>query len=408
MNEFADVNDLIAAVGRGEMVIMVDDADRENEGDLILAADHANATNIGMMLRHTSGIICISMLGERLDELDLPMMVAKNTDVRRTAFTVSVDARDRTTTGISGADRAATIAALIDPATGPDDLARPGHMYPLRYEPGGVLKRAGHTEAAVDLAVLAARYPAGVLAELMNDDGSVAKLPELFEFAREHGLLIGTIADLIAYRRKQEKLVERVVETTIPTTHGDFEAIGYRSLVDERQHIALRMGDIGDGKDVLVRVHSECLTGDVFGSQRCDCGEQLDLALAKIHEEGRGVLLYIRGHEGRGIGLLNKLAAYELQDQGLDTVDANIDLGLPVDARDYGVGSQILYDLGVRTMRLMTNNPTKRAGIVGYGLEIVDRIPLVTKANPHNRRYLDTKATRMGHTLIQAEDTDGD
>jgi 3,4-dihydroxy 2-butanone 4-phosphate synthase / GTP cyclohydrolase II len=360
------------------------------------------------MLRHTSGIICISMLGERLDELDLPMMVAKNTDVRRTAFTVSVDARDRTTTGISGADRAATIAALIDPATGPDDLARPGHMYPLRYEPGGVLKRAGHTEAAIDLAVLAGRYPAGVLAEVMNDDGTVAKLPELFEFAREHDLLIGTIADLIAYRRKQEKLVERVVEATIPTAHGDFDAIGFRSLVDDRQHIALVMGDIGDGKDVLVRVHSECLTGDVFGSQRCDCGEQLDLALAKIHAEGRGVLLYIRGHEGRGIGLLNKLAAYELQDQGLDTVDANIDLGLPVDARDYGVGSQILYDLGVRTMRLMTNNPTKRAGIMGYGLEIVDRIPLVTKANPHNRRYLDTKATRMGHSLLHAESPEGD
>jgi 3,4-dihydroxy 2-butanone 4-phosphate synthase / GTP cyclohydrolase II len=408
MNEFANVNDLIAAVGKGEMVIMVDDADRENEGDLILAADHADATNIGMMLRHTSGIICISMLGERLDELDLPMMVAKNTDVRRTAFTVSVDARDRTTTGISGADRAATIAALIDPATGPDDLARPGHMYPLRYEPGGVLKRAGHTEAAIDLAVLAGRYPAGVLAEVMNDDGTVAKLPELFEFAREHDLLIGTIADLIAYRRKQEKLVERVVEATIPTAHGDFDAIGFRSLVDDRQHIALVMGDIGDGKDVLVRVHSECLTGDVFGSQRCDCGEQLDLALAKIHAEGRGVLLYIRGHEGRGIGLLNKLAAYELQDQGLDTVDANIDLGLPVDARDYGVGSQILYDLGVRTMRLMTNNPTKRAGIMGYGLEIVDRIPLVTKANPHNRRYLDTKATRMGHSLLHAESPEGD
>lgn len=408
MNEFADVNDLIAAVGRGEMVIMVDDADRENEGDLILAADHADATNIGMMLRHTSGIICISMLGERLDELDLPMMVAKNTDLRRTAFTVSVDARDRTTTGISGADRAATIAALIDPSTGPDDLARPGHMYPLRYEPGGVLKRAGHTEAAVDLALLAGRYPAGVLAEVMNDDGTVAKLPELFEFAREHELLIGTIADLIAYRRKQEKLVERVVEATIPTAHGDFHAIGFRSLVDDRQHIALVMGDIGDGKDVLVRVHSECLTGDVFGSQRCDCGEQLDLALAKIHEEGRGVLLYIRGHEGRGIGLLNKLAAYELQDQGLDTVDANIDLGLPVDARDYGVGSQILYDLGVRTMRLMTNNPTKRAGIMGYGLEIVDRIPLVTTANPHNRRYLDTKATRMGHSLLQAESPESD
>lgn len=406
MSEFADVNDLIAAIERGETVIMVDDADRENEGDLILAADSAGPAQIGFMLRHTSGIICISMLGERLDELDLPMMVAKNTDVRRTAFTVSVDARATTTTGISGADRAHTIAALIDPETQPEDLARPGHMYPLRYEPGGVLKRAGHTEAAVDLAILAGRYPAGVLAEVMNDDGTVARLPELFQFAEEHGILIGTIADLIAYRRKQEKLVERVVEARIPTRHGEFHAVGYRSLVDDRQHVALVMGDIGDGTDVLVRVHSECLTGDVFGSQRCDCGEQLDQALAKIHDEGRGVLLYIRGHEGRGIGLLNKLAAYELQDRGLDTVDANIDLGLPVDARDYGVGSQILFDLGVRTMRLMTNNPTKRAGIGGYGLEIVDRIPLTTKANPHNRRYLDTKAARMGHTYL--EDGDGD
>jgi 3,4-dihydroxy 2-butanone 4-phosphate synthase / GTP cyclohydrolase II len=406
MNDFADVNDLIAAIERGEMVIMVDDADRENEGDLILAADSADPAQIGFMLRHTSGIICISMLGERLDELDLPMMVAKNTDVRRTAFTVSVDARATTTTGISGADRAHTIAALIDPETQPEDLARPGHMYPLRYEPGGVLKRAGHTEAAVDLAVLAGRYPAGVLAEVMNDDGTVARLPELFQFAEEHGILIGTIADLIAYRRKQEKLVERVVEARIPTQHGEFHAVGYRSLVDDRQHVALVMGDIGDGTDVLVRVHSECLTGDVFGSRRCDCGEQLDQALAKIHDEGRGVLLYIRGHEGRGIGLLNKLAAYELQDRGLDTVDANVDLGLPVDARDYGVGSQILYDLGVRTMRLMTNNPTKRAGIGGYGLEIVDRIPLTTKANPHNRRYLDTKAIRMGHTYLEDGDED--
>lgn len=398
MTEFADVNDLVAAIGRGEMVIMVDDVDRENEGDLILAADHATPASLGFMLRHTSGIVCISMIGERLDELDLPMMVAKNTDVRRTAFTVSVDARQGTTTGISGADRAKTIAALIDPSTTSLDLARPGHMYPLRYEPGGVLKRAGHTEAAVDLATLAGCYPAGVLAEVMNDDGTVAKLPELTEFAEEHGLLIGTIADLIAHRRKQEKLVERVVEARIPTRHGEFHAVGFKSLVDDRQHVALTMGEMGDGRNVLVRVHSECLTGDVFASQRCDCGEQLDRALAMIGEEGRGVLLYIRGHEGRGIGLLNKLAAYELQDKGLDTVDANLDLGLPVDARDYGVGSQILYDLGVRTMRLMTNNPTKRAGISGYGLEIVDRIPLATKANPHNRRYLDTKAARLGHS----------
>ena len=404
MSDFASVTDLVAAIERGEMVIMVDDADRENEGDLILAAEKATAENVGFMLRHTSGIICIPMLGERLDELDLPMMVAKNTDVRRTAFTVSVDAREGTSTGISGADRAQTIAALIDPATKPTDLARPGHMYPLRYEAGGVLKRAGHTEAGVDLAVLAGLYPAGVLAEVMNDDGTVARLPELISFGRQHGILVGTIADLIAHRRQQEKLVERVVEARIPTKHGEFTATGFKSMVDDRQHIALTMGDIGDGRDVLVRVHSECLTGDVFASQRCDCGEQLDQALEKIAAEGRGVLLYIRGHEGRGIGLLNKLAAYELQDQGLDTVDANIDLGLPVDARDYGVGSQILYDLGVRSMRLLTNNPTKRVAIKGFGLEIVGRVPLTTKANSHNRRYLDTKATRMGHTLSLDEE----
>ncbi|MGA7273139.1 MAG: bifunctional 3,4-dihydroxy-2-butanone-4-phosphate synthase/GTP cyclohydrolase II [Acidimicrobiia bacterium] len=399
MTDFAPVNDLVAAMGRGEMVILVDDADRENEGDLILAAERATPEKLGFMLRHTSGIVCVSMLGERLDQLDLPMMVAKNTDVRRTAFTISVDARRGTTTGISGADRARTIATLIDPATKPEDLARPGHTYPLRYEPGGVLKRAGHTEAAVDMAVLAGLYPAGVLAEVMNDDGSVARLPQLLEFGRNHSILVGSIADLINHRRQQEKLVEKVVQARIPTEHGEFTAVGYRSLVDDRQHVALVMGDIGDGSNVLVRVHSECLTGDVFGSRRCDCGEQLDQALARIGEEGRGVLLYIRGHEGRGIGLLNKLAAYELQDQGLDTVDANLDLGLPVDARDYGVGSQILYDLGVRTMRLLTNNPTKRAGIRGFGLDIVERVPLQTKSNPHNRRYLDTKATRMGHIL---------
>lgn len=398
-SDIASVNDVVAAISRGEMVIMVDDAERENEGDLILAAEMATVDKLGFMLRHTSGIICISMLGERLDDLDLPMMVAKNTDSRRTAFTVSVDARDGTTTGISAADRARTIATLIDPAATGEDLVRPGHMYPLRYEPGGVLKRAGHTEAAVDLAVLAELYPAGVLAEVMNDDGSVAKLPELKEFAQRHGLLIGTIADLIAHRRAQEKLVERVVEARIPTRHGEFHVVGYRSLVDDRQHVAMVAGEIGDGRDILVRVHSECLTGDVFGSQRCDCGEQLDQALGRISGEGRGVVLYIRGHEGRGIGLLNKLRAYELQDGGLDTVDANVDLGLPVDARDYGVGSQILYDLGVRTMRLLTNNPTKRAGIRGYGLEIVERVPLTTVANPHNRRYLDTKAARLGHEL---------
>ena len=396
---FAPIKEIVAAIGRGEAVIMVDDEDRENEGDLMFAADAATPRKLGFMLRHTSGIICMSVTGERLDELDLPMMVTKNTDLRRTAFTVSIDAKDGTTTGISAADRTRTILTMIDPQTKPEDLSRPGHMYPLRYEPGGVLKRAGHTEAAVDLAEAAGRYPAGVLAEIMNDDGSVAKLPDLVAFADDHELLMGTIADLIAYRRQQEKLVERVVEARVPTIHGTFSAVGFRSLVDDRQHIALVKGEIGDGENVLTRVHSECLTGDVFGSLRCDCGQQLDAALARVAAEGRGVVLYIRGHEGRGIGLLHKLAAYRLQDEGMDTVDANVNLGLPVDSRDYGVGAQILYDLGVRSMRLMTNNPTKRAGIEGYGLSIIEQIPLSVQANEENRGYLETKALRLGHDL---------
>ena len=396
---FAAIEEIIAAVGRGEMVIMVDDEDRENEGDLIVAADAATPQQVGFMLRHTSGIICLPVVGERLDELDLPMMVTRNTDIRRTAFTVSIDVREGTSTGISASDRWKTIRAVLDPETRPQDLARPGHMYPLRYEPGGVLKRAGHTEAAVDLSRIAGRYPAGVLAEIMNDDGSVSRVPELMAFAREHDLLIGTIADLIAYRRREEKLVERVVEARIPTEHGTFTAVGYRSLVDDRQHIALVIGDLGDGDSVLTRVHSECLTGDVFGSLRCDCGDQLDQAMARVAEEGRGVVLYIRGHEGRGIGLLHKLAAYKLQDEGFDTVDANVNLGLPVDARDYGVGAQILYDLGVRSMRIMTNNPTKRAGIEGYGLSILEQVPLFVDANDENRGYLLAKATRLGHEM---------
>lgn len=396
---FAPIEDIIDAFALGEMVIMVDDEDRENEGDLIIAAEDATAQKIGFMLRHTSGIICLPIVGERLDELKLPMMVAKNTDVRRTAFTVSIDAADGTSTGISAADRCRTIKAVLDPGSGPDDLARPGHMYPLRYEPGGVMKRAGHTEAAVDLARLADKYPAGVLAEIMNDDGTVARLPELERFAKENELLMGTIADLIAYRRQKERLVERVVEARVPTDYGTFTAVGYRSLVDDRQHLALVKGDLGDGEAVLTRVHSECLTGDVFGSLRCDCGDQLDRALARVAEEGRGVVLYIRGHEGRGIGLLHKLAAYRLQDEGLDTVDANVNLGLPVDSRDYGVGAQILYDLGVRSMRLMTNNPTKRAGIEGYGLSILEQIPLSVEANEENRRYLQTKVDRLGHQM---------
>lgn len=397
--KFAAIEEIIAAIGRGEMVIMVDDEDRENEGDLIFAAEAADAAKMGFMLRHSSGIICLPIEGERLDELEVPMMVARNTDVRRTAFTVSIDATEGTTTGISGADRTRTVLAVLDPETKPEDLARPGHMYPLRYEPGGVLKRAGHTEAGVDLARLAGLYPAAVLAEVMNDDGTVAMLPELQEFADEHGLLIGTIADLIAYRRQQEKLVERIVEARIPTRYGSFQAFGYRSLVDDRQHMALVYGEIGDGEGVLTRVHSECLTGDVFGSLRCDCGDQLDQALARVSEAGRGVVLYIRGHEGRGIGLLHKLAAYNLQDEGMDTVDANVNLGLPVDARDYGVGAQILYDLGVRSMRLLTNNPKKRAGIEGYGLSILEQVPLSVHPNDENRGYLETKASRLGHTL---------
>jgi len=395
----APIDEIIAAVGRGELVIMVDDEDRENEGDLIVSAESVTTEQVGFMLRHTSGIICLPVIGDRLDELDLPMMVARNTDVRRTAFTVSIDVREGTTTGISAADRWRTIRAVVNPATQPEDLARPGHMYPLRYEEGGVLKRAGHTEAAVDLMNLSGRYPAAVLAEVMNDDGTVARLPELEVFALEHGLLIGTIADLIAHRRKQEKLVERVVEARIPTRHGTFNAVGFRSLVDDRQHIALVMGEVGDGEDILTRVHSECLTGDVFGSMRCDCGQQLDAALAQVAEEGRGVVLYIRGHEGRGIGLLHKLAAYRLQDEGFDTVDANVNLGLPVDSRDYGIGSQILYDLGVRSMRLMTNNPTKRAAIHGYGLSIVGTVPLNVEPNNENAGYLKTKAARLGHDL---------
>ena len=394
---FAPVVDLVAAIGRGEMVIVVDDADRENEGDLVLAASAATPAHLGFMIRHSSGILTVPMLGERLDELELPMMVRDSTDVRRTAFTISVDARQGTTTGISASDRARTIAVLLDPASNPLDLARPGHVYPLRYVEGGVLKRAGHTEAAVDLAKLAGLYPAGILAEVMNDDGTVARLPDLERFAKEHSLLLGTIADLIAYRRQHEKLVERVVEARLPTPQGVFRAVGYRSLVDDRQHLALVMGDIGDGEEVLVRVHSECLTGDIFSSLRCDCGAQRDLALSKIAEEGRGVLLYIRGHEGRGIGLLHKLEAYNLQDLGRDTVEANQDLGLPIDARDYGQGAQILYDLGVRSMRLLTNNPTKRAGIEGYGLSIIERIPLLISPNPENERYLQTKVDKLGH-----------
>ncbi len=395
----APIDAAIAAFRRGEFLVVVDDEDRENEGDLIIAAEHATPARVGFMVRHTSGLICLPALGERLDELQIPMMVANNTDARRTAFTVSVDFGPGTTTGISAADRAKTIASLIDPDVTADSFTRPGHVFPLRYQPGGVLRRAGHTEAAIDLARLAGLYPAGVLAEIVTDDGEVARLSDLERFAKEHNLLMISIADLIAHRRTQENLVKRVSEARLPTAQGEFRAIGYESLVDGREHIALVMGDITGTDGVLIRVHSECLTGDTFGSLRCDCGMQLQESMRRVGEAGAGVVLYLRGHEGRGIGLVHKLAAYALQDQGRDTVEANEDLGFPVDARDYGVGAQILVDLGVTTMRLLTNNPRKRAGIDGYGLEIVETIPLQVEATDENRRYLETKARKLGHDL---------
>lgn len=401
--KFARPEELIDAIGRGEMVIVTDDEDRENEGDVIVAAEKITEAQMAFMIRHTSGIICVPMTADRLEQLDLPQMVRLNTESHRTAFTESVDARRGVTTGISATDRTRTVRVLIDDTAEPSDIARPGHMYPLRAAEGGVLRRAGHTEAGVDLVKLAGLYPAAVLSEIMNDDGTVAQLADIERFAKEHDLLVGSIADLIAYRRaNEEKLVERVVSARIPTDHGEFTAVGFKSF-DGRQHVALVKGEVGDGEDILVRAHSECLTGDVLHSRRCDCGDQLDLAMRRIDEEGRGVIVYIRGHEGRGIGLLSKLEAYNLQDQGRDTVQANTELGLPVDARDYGIGSQILYDVGVRSMRLLTNNPTKRAGIEGYGLTIVGREPLVTEVNEHNEHYVNTKILKMGH-LSESED----
>jgi 3,4-dihydroxy 2-butanone 4-phosphate synthase / GTP cyclohydrolase II len=394
---FATIPEAIDDIAQGRIVIVVDDADRENEGDLIVAAEKVTPETIAFMVRYTSGVICMPVLGERLDELSIPLMVAANTDHQGTAFTVSVDARRGVTTGISAADRAMTIRTLIDPATLPEDVLRPGHIFPLRYREGGVLRRAGHTEAAVDLARLAGLYPAGVLCETVNDDGTMARLPDLARFAKEHDLRLISIADLIDYRRRREVLVERVATATIPTSWGEFRTYAYESVVDGRTHVALVLGDVGDGADVMTRVHSECLTGDVFGSLRCDCGSQLERAFELIGKEGRGVVLYIRGHEGRAIGLTHKLRAYELQDQGRDTVEANIELGFAADQREYGIGAQILTDLGVRTMRLLTNNPDKRAGLEGHGLSIVERIPLETEPTPHNIGYLRTKAEKLGH-----------
>jgi len=396
---FATIPEAVEAIARGEIVVVVDDEDRENEGDLIMAAEFAAPETIAFFVRHTSGVICVPLTGERLDDLDIPLMVRENTEAQRTAFTYSVDYRHGTTTGISAADRAATISALIDPATRPADLARPGHIFPLRYAEGGVLKRAGHTEAAVDLSRMAGLTPAGVLCEIVRPDGEMARVPDLLEFCAEHGLLMISIAELIRYRRQTEKLVRRVAEARIPTAWGDFTCYVYESVLDGEQHVALVRGAVQGTGDVLVRVHSECLTGDVLGSLRCDCGVQLDAALARIAEEDLGVLVYLRGHEGRGIGIGHKIRAYSLQDEGRDTVDANLELGLPVDSREYGIGSQILVDLGITTMRLMTNNPAKYGGLEGYGLRIVDRVPLQVAPNPENLAYLRTKRERLGHLI---------
>jgi 3,4-dihydroxy 2-butanone 4-phosphate synthase / GTP cyclohydrolase II len=391
------INDIKA----GRAVIVVDDEDRENEGDLIFAAELATPELVAFMVRYTSGYVCVPLTEAEADRLDLPPMFRVNQDRRGTAYAVTVDSRDGVTTGISASDRARTIRLLADPDATAADFTRPGHVVPLRAKDGGVLRRPGHTEAAVDLAKLAELRPAGVLCELVSekDPAHMARAEELRAFADKHDLALISIADLIAYRRQFEKLVERGASARVPLRYGEFTAVGYTSSYDDREHIAFVFGDIGDGDDVLVRVHSECLTGDVFGSLRCDCGPQLDAALAAVAREGRGVVLYIRGHEGRGIGLLHKLQAYQLQDAGSDTLDANLELGLPADARDYGTGAQILVDLGVRSMRLLSNNPAKRAGLEGYGLSIVGRVPLPVHANPENQRYLETKRDRMGHDL---------
>jgi 3,4-dihydroxy 2-butanone 4-phosphate synthase/GTP cyclohydrolase II len=393
------VAEAVDAIARGECVVVVDDEDRENEGDLVFAASKATQQLVAFMIRHTSGVVCVPLPGPELDRLDLPPMTMVNQDRKGTAYSVSVDARDGVSTGISAADRAHTIRVLADSATEPFDLARPGHVFPLRAVPGGVLRRAGHTEAAVDLARLAGLAHAGAIAELVNDDGTMMRAPACREFATEHGLKMISIADLIAHIRRVESQIQRAAQTTLPTEFGDFQAFGYRSLIDGVEHLALVRGDVSDGRPVLVRVHSECLTGDTFGSLRCDCGPQLHEALRLVAEADHGVVLYLRGHEGRGIGLVHKLRAYGLQDAGRDTVDANLDLGLPADAREYGTGAQILADLGVRDMRLLTNNPAKRAGLEGYGLRIVERVPLETGINAHNLGYLQTKRARMGHEL---------
>ncbi|NYJ01534.1 3,4-dihydroxy 2-butanone 4-phosphate synthase/GTP cyclohydrolase II [Nocardioides thalensis] len=396
------VEQAIADIAAGKAVVVVDDEDRENEGDIIFAAAKATPELMAFTIRHSSGVICVPMPGDMLDRLEIPLMTPHNKDKLRTAYTISVDARDGVSTGISAADRAHTARVLADSATEPWEITRPGHVFPLRYREGGVLVRRGHTEAAVDLAKLAGLTPAGVLVEIVNDDGTMKRAPELREFADEHGLAMISIEDLVKYRRRNEVHVDREAETRLPTRHGDFTAFGYTITVDGSEHVALVYGDpasLTSGGPVLTRVHSECLTGDVFGSSRCDCGPQLDEALERIVQEGRGVVVYLRGHEGRGIGLVAKLQAYQLQDGGRDTVDANLDLGLPADARHYGAATQILKDLGVTEVRLLTNNPDKVTNLEDYGIKVTERVPLTPRPNDHNLAYLLTKRDRMGHDL---------
>src|SRR6202789_1300085 len=395
---FSTIEEALEDIAAGKMVVVVDDENRENEGDLVLAAQFVTPDAINFMTRQAGGWICLALTPERCDELDLEMMTLKNESSHETPFTVTIEAREGVTTGISVHDQAHTMQVAIDPTKGSSDIVKPGHVRPLKANPGGVLKRTGHTEASVDLARLAGLNPAGVICEIQNEDGSMARGEDLAVYCFKHGLKMVTIADLIAYRRRHEKLVERVVATSLPTTFGEFVAVGYRSLVDDKHHVALVKGDVEGRSDVLVRVHSECLTGDVFHSLRCDCGEQLESALAMIEREGSGVLLYL-AQEGRGIGLLNKLRAYKLQEEGLDTVEANERLGLPADLRDYGIGAQILVDLGLTSIRLLTNNPKKIAGLAGHGLSVTDQMPIVHEANAHNEAYLNTKRDKLGHIL---------
>ncbi len=402
----ATIPQAIKDIKDGKFVIVVDDEDRENEGDLVIAAEKVTADSINFMAKYGRGLICMPMTGERLDALRIPMMVNNNTSLFGTPFAIAVEAREGTTTGISAADRAKTVQVLVDPKTKPEDILMPGHMFPLRARDGGVLVRAGQTEATVDLARMAGLKPAGVLCEIMNEDGTMARMPQLEVFAKKHGLKIISVADLIAYRYRHERLVQRVAEAKLPTPFGEFKVIAYRSSTDPDEHLALVMGDVNTEEPVLVRVHSQCLTGDVFHSLRCDCGEQIEMAMKRIAEEGRGVVLYMR-QEGRGIGIHNKIKAYALQDKGMDTVEANVELGFKPDQRDYGIGAQILADLGIRKMRLMTNNPKKMSGLESYGLTITEQLPITTQPNPHNRRYLKTKQKKLGHLLTIA-DADSD